>query len=276
MPRIKHSIVALAVVVLPSCGDGGPDTSGAQVYIETGAVDLATGFPASLADAAYPFWLDATDLPDGHVSEDNLRFVQWPSRELVAGDWQQRRSEPDDGRLVFRFEPTTPLSEGWYAMELRVPRYNYTFTGPDLSLGDGWIALRSRIGSQPTARLSVGENGEFMIQLSEDIVSDTDYDVLELVDYSIDGRPASCQSYGRDSYPLPAGAPFNGFAIGCDPMPEGATGELRFGEGLEARGRRLIDYRGQSPATWSVRPDLEGPEDTPDSYFSIRSDEIAP
>jgi hypothetical protein len=87
-----------------------------------------------------------------------------------------------------------------------------------------------------------------------------------------------CRHGELERYLLPRGSSFNGFSFQCEPMPEGGTGELRFGEGLLGTGgHRLIDYRGSSPPFWALRSDDPvGAEVVPEEYFALTLTEVAP
>jgi len=272
MKHLRAVALPCLLLLFTSCRDSDGTRT---VLVDAGSRDMATGYSAEPAADDYPLWVDLTLVP--RVAAETLRVVRWPAGDLVPGEW--RRTEVTGHYVpVSRFEPDTPLAAGWYAIQLEMPDWTYRFTPPGTRDGD-LETLRVHLGPLPTVRLyRAPEPGSYLVEVSENIVVAADYDMLDFVDYRVDGVRRVCRHGELERYLLPRGSSFNGFSFQCEPMPEGGSGELRFGDGLVGTGgHRLIDYRGSSPPFWALRSDDPvGGEVVPEEYFALTSADAAP
>lgn len=271
MQRLVGGFAVVPFLVLLSCSDHGADTNESPRYIATSIRDLQTGYSAD----GMPFWIDPIELPDEYLSADTLRLVRWPSGELVSGAWRPMVGEIFGGRELLYFVADSSLANGWYAIQIRLPDWYYSLSGLGVTSDDGWTTQRGHVGSMPTALLA-GDSPDLVLHLSEPVTFDEEYDLNSFLEYTIDGRAASCRYEDQDVYRIPPW-PFHGGPLHCDTLPEGAVGELRIREGLFfGRGRSLVGRSGDSPPHWTFRQGEAISNEPTDAYFMRRAEDLAP
>jgi hypothetical protein len=193
MKPLRSVAIPSLVVLLMSCGDR--EGTGI-VYLPTGSRDMNTGFSADPAADDYPLWVDLNWVPQMYVSAETLRVVRWPAGDVVPGEWR-RADVAYHYNAVTLFYPDSPLAPGWYAVQFEMPDWNYRFAPPGIREGD-LETLRVHLGPLPTVRLyRAPEPGSYFVEVSENIVVDADYDMLEFVDYRFDGVRRVCLRVSR-------------------------------------------------------------------------------
>lgn len=218
---------------------------------------------------------------DGH-----LRVVEWPGEALVDG---VLHAESQDGEFLFRFAPSEPLADGWYALQINLPELpvSRTVAGPDLVTTEaGWTTSRFRVGSFPIVRLGgviVDDSSEgapadgsvLRFVASEEVPLRGRLALSEFVDLTVNGEAVSCGDPRYDSEPATT---LTDFLVVCPRVPDGASLTLRFRDGLFAEGVSVVDIRGNSPPVWSFReserPDGDGAVN--DALFEAAPTESAP
>jgi hypothetical protein len=251
-----------------------------------GGSDLATGLDADSASSRYPFWIQTQSFPEDVAFEDVLRLVTWPDQESVLGTWVEDRLPT--GHRILRFEAASMLEERWYALQVRFdPAWQLGFTVPAHTTPDSpWTSVRSRVGSQPILVLDGAPRdprypdlplGTFFVTPSEMVQFDEEVDLLDHLEYRIDGVLGRCWGPGRTTVGPGEEMPFGQIELACDPADPDSDIEIRIRDSFRSRQGPFYARDGISPPSWRFRARDGASNEPRDALFATtRTAEAAP
>lgn len=278
--------LAMLAALLLGCDEGNPSAYPRLFVVSQGSSDLATNRTGDPSSPQYPFWIQTQEFFFVRVAwEDTLRLVTWPDQEIVPGSWVE--DALPTGHQILRFEPSAPLEERWYALQVRFePEWRLGFSEPAHTDPESpWTSIRSRIGSQPIVVLSGTPRdprfpdlpeGTFSLSVSENVEFDTALDVIEHIDYRIDGHAARCWGPARHIVGPGSEMPFSNIEIACDPAEVGS--EIYFGlrDTFRSRSGPFYARDGLSPPTWQFVAGEAVPNEPQDALFAVPRQGVAP
>lgn len=280
--------LGMIAILVGGCGEGGGSPNERRFIVVQGSNDMLTNRTSDPTSPDYPFWLQTDQFYFVGVSwDDTLRLVTWPDQAVVPGSWVEDLQPT--GHRILRFEPTEPLEERWYALQVRFnPAWRLGFLAPAHTDPESpWTSIRSRVGSQPIVVLSGTPRdprfpdqpeGTFVLSPSELVEFDADVDVIEHIEYRIDGQTARCWGAGRHIVGPSQDLPFSNIEVACDPAEVGS--EIYFGlrDTFRSRSGPFYARDGLSPPTWWFIAGDGPPNEPQDALFAVRPamDGVAP
>lgn len=283
--HILALLPAIIVVSFSGCGSPSPH-QGIRPHVMQGGVDLATNVDADPSSARYPFWIQTQEFPEGSVLHDALRLVTWPDEEPVRGTWVEDRQPT--GHLILRFEAASTLEERWYALQVRFdPAWRLGFTAPAHTTPDSpWTSIRSRVGSQPIITLDGAPRdprypdlplGTFFLTPSEIVEFDEEIDLLDHVEYRVNGELGRCWGPTRTTVGPGSEMPFGQIELACDPADPDADIVFSIRDSFRSRQGRFFARDGVSPPTWRFRAGDGASNEPLDALFvTTHTAEVAP
>lgn len=200
-----------------------------------------------------------------------VKLVRWPDRVAIPARVVEHAPDPVANVREWRFELELEraLDDGWYALELFLPKGEEVQVEGHALDSRTWVS-RFRTGSFPIVKnISIGPGDEqsvVMLELSERI-SDA-RSASELVSVSVDGKPVACQPGEGDGLSQPNGV--DALAVVCPPLDLRREVSVRLAPRVHAlSGKPLVIPFGPSRTELRLPPNAARPDADP-SVFRLR------